>query len=171
MQNWDRFIGSELGLRVESTSGHVLVYADVVEGEDPWELLLYATLESNHLAEYLESKFHMKLGRPRLARKPHWAIADPVAERVTRYLRVSASSAKMDRSEGLGEIDWLDPKAASDYLMMPTTLANVERELLDLKSGMMSTLQTWNLIGCRLLELLEVLKQVLASSRIEGKNS
>ena len=168
MQNWERWVGSELGLKVELTTGHVLVYADVVEGRNPFELLLYAFQECDRLADYLESKFRMKLGRPALARDPHWAIMDPVAGEVTRYLAVSGPSGKMDRSEGLGEIDWLDPKSALDYLMMPATLSNLERELLDLKSGMTSTFQTWNLIGCRLLELLELLKQVLSSSRAES---
>jgi len=171
VQNWERWVGCELGLKVELTPKHLLVYADVVEGENPFELLLYAILECNRLAGYLESKFRMRLGRPGLAREPHWAIPDPVAESVTRYLTIDSSTGKMDRSEGLGEIDFLNPRAAANYLMMPTTLANVERELLDLKSGMTSILQTWNLVGCRLLESLELLKQHLTSNRIGGKNS
>jgi hypothetical protein len=33
--NWSSLIGSELGLTVEQTTRHVLVYCDAVEGRDP----------------------------------------------------------------------------------------------------------------------------------------
>jgi hypothetical protein len=40
--NWSALVGSELGLTVEQTTKHILVYCDVVIGRDPGELLLLA---------------------------------------------------------------------------------------------------------------------------------
>jgi hypothetical protein len=36
---------------------------------------------------------------------------------------------KIDRSEGMGEIDWFSAKAAKDYLLMPSRVENLARAI------------------------------------------
>jgi len=122
--NWSALIGSELGLTVEQTTRHVLVYCDVVEGRDPSELLLLAKDEADRVAAHLRLKYGVRLGDGRLARKVHLGVYDPVAALVSRYWQVSDDIAKVDESEGFGEVDWLSIEAAKEYLLMP---GNVKR--------------------------------------------
>jgi len=117
--NWSALIGSELGLTVEQTTRHVLVYCDVVVGRDPNELLLLAKDEADRVAAHLRLKYGIRLGEGQLARKVHFGVYDPVAKLVSRYWQVSDDVAKVDESEGFGEIDWLSAEAAKDYLLMP----------------------------------------------------
>jgi hypothetical protein len=120
--NWSALIGSELGLTVEQTTRHVLVYCDVIEGRDPSELLLLAKDQADRVAAHLRLKYGVRLGDGRLARKIHLGVYDPVAALVSRYWLVSDDVAKIDRSESHGEIDWLSSEAAKDYLLMPSNV-------------------------------------------------
>jgi len=122
--NWSSLIGSELGLTVEQTTKHVLVYCDVVEGRNPSELLLLAKDEADRVAAHLRLKYGVRLGDGRLARKIHLGVYDPVAALVSRYWQISDDVAKIDESETFGEIDWLSSEAAKEYLLMP---GNVRR--------------------------------------------
>ena len=161
LTNWTQLVGTELGFRVRKNPRSVEVIAKVVEGKDPYELLLRARDEADRVAAHLESKFGMQLGRPRLSRRPHFGIYDRVAGSYSKYFQLSDDVAKIDESEGQGEIDWLDPEHAKEYLLMPgrvqqleRTVGEVNRRLQSLESGLTTILQTWNLVGNRLLELL-----------------
>jgi len=71
MQNWDRLVGSELGIRVEKTSRSLIVHADRIHGRDPWRLFFLAYRECERAARHIESRFRMRLGEGQLLRKPH----------------------------------------------------------------------------------------------------
>ena len=101
------------------------IRCDVVYGRDSYGLLFDVFYEACWLARMLEEKFDMKLGRPSLSRKPHFAVLDPLARLVGRYFEFSSDVAKIDESEGLGELDILD-QLAYDYLFMPSRLRLVE---------------------------------------------
>jgi hypothetical protein len=138
MQNWERCIGSCCGLTIERSPKHLLIYAETLEGENPWEMLALARDECDHLAAYLESKFQMRLGRGEMRGPPHWAVWDPVAEQFTKVNgKIDTVIGHMDRSFGRGEIDFTDPRAAYDYLTMPRRLARVETIVTDLAELML----------------------------------
>jgi len=180
MRNWNKFIGSVCGLTVERTTGHLIVYADVLEGDDPWQLMFLAWRECCRLAEYLESKFGMKLGVPKLKDpRPHFAVWDPIAGKFSEYIKVSDDVADIDRSPPYrtGEIDWHDPSLAKDYLLMPSRLRSLQSSLEDLnrrvaalESGLTTILQTWNLVGNRLLQLLSRLEKRMRETE-KGENA
>jgi len=123
MQNWDRFVGSEAGLRVEKTSRHLIVHADRIYGSDPWQLFFLAYRQCDRVSRYLESKFRMKLGAGELLRKPHFAVMDdPVAKHLAGVMEFSDDIGKLDESEGEGELDLYDPNFVKNYLVSFTTL-------------------------------------------------
>jgi hypothetical protein len=164
LRNWSKFVGSFCGLTVERTPGHVIVYADVLEGDDPYELMFRGWLECVRLASYLEEKFGVKFGVPKLKDpRPHFAVWDPVAGKFSEYVKVSDDVGDIDRSPPYrtGEIDWHDPSLAKDYLLMPTRVKSLEGQIQQLNSrlqsleaGLTTIMQTWNLVGNRLLEIL-----------------
>jgi len=49
---------------------------------------------------------------------------------------LDVDDAKVDESEGWGEIDWLNPEAAKDYLIMPARIRRLEQDVNDVKEGM-----------------------------------
>lgn len=126
MTNWTQLIGMELGLRVRKNPGSVEIISGVVEGTDPFRLLLRARNEADRLATHLEAKFDMKLGRAELSRRPHFGVWDPVAGAYAKSFQLSTDLAKIDESEGYGEIDWLSPYAADDYLCMPERIRRLQ---------------------------------------------
>jgi hypothetical protein len=133
LRNWQQFIGSCCGLTIQRNPKHLVIYADVLEGENPFQLLLQARDECDHLASYLESKFKMRLGRPEPLGNAEWAVWDPVAEQLTKInAKVDTALARLDRSWHKGEIDWKDPRAAYEYLTMPGRLARIEATLAEL---------------------------------------
>jgi len=142
MAHWNKLIGSELGLTVEKTPSSVVVYADVLEGNDSYQLLHLANSECERLAAYLESKFKMVLGRPKLKDRPHWGVWDPIAQKFSEYMRLTDDIADIDRSPPyrMGEIDWRDPEAAKRYLLtftrLPVMIEEQRKDLSDVKDAL-----------------------------------
>lgn len=133
MKNWNQYVGSCCGLTIVRNPRGLVIFADALEGENPFELLALARDECDRLAGHLEGRFQMKLGRPTPLGNPEWAVLDPVSEQLTRFSgKISTPLGRMDRSWRRGEIDWKDPRAAYDYLMMPIRLARIETILAEL---------------------------------------
>jgi hypothetical protein len=101
--------------------------------EDPNEATLLAILECLRLARVLEDKFQMELGIPKLLRKPHYAVSDPVVRWFTDFMELSSDVGKMDQSEGAGEIDYFDAELAKDYLVMPLRMLGLQGDMAEVK--------------------------------------
>ena len=127
--HWTSLIGDEGGVKVERTTRHVIVWCESISGRDPDELLLRAKGLADRVAASLCVKYGFRLGEGRLVPKKHIGVYDPVAELLSRRFEVSDDVGKIDRSEGLGEIDWFSAKAAKDYLLMPGRLENLEKRI------------------------------------------
>lgn len=135
-RNWAASFGKVLGVRVEKTTRHILVYCDVVEGYGPDELLLRAKDQADRVAVALQVKYGMKVGLGKLCRKPHFGVYDPVAALMSKYVQLSDDVAKIDESETYGEIDWLSERAAKDYLLMPGNVRGILAALNEFAQGM-----------------------------------
>jgi len=131
--NWTRLVGCECGLTVEKTTRHVIIHADEVFSEDPNEATLLAILECLRLARILEEKFQMKLGAPKLLRKPHYGVYDPVANWFSRFMELSDDIGKIDRSKGLGEIEFYNAELAKEYLVMPLRMLGLQNDMAQVK--------------------------------------
>lgn len=144
--NWTSLIGDEGGVKVEVTTRHVIVWCESISGGDPDELLLQAKGMADRVAASLCVKYGLRLGEGQLVPKRHVGVYDPVAELLSRRFEVSDDVGKIDRSEGMGEIDWFSAKAAKDYLLMPGRVENLEKQIAALHSDVQ--------------ELVSVLKQL-----------
>lgn len=142
LNNWNQLVGSALGLTCRKNPRSLEIYADVVEGDNPYELLYRAQMECDYAASHLESKFQMKLGRGSPSRKPHWSVYDPVAEKFSEQMEFSDPElAKIDRSPpSPGEIDFFNPDAAKSYLLtmtsMPTRIRQFEKQIEIMAQGL-----------------------------------
>ncbi len=161
MKNWIRYIGKEAGVTVELTSKHVIIYPEPLQGDDPYKLLLMAYERANFTVSLLEQKYGMQFGRGELCRKPHFGIFDPVLSKITRYFQLNDDCAKLDESKGCGEIDWLSPEAAKEYLLMPirvrelqSILRAYQKEVEELRIHILQLTETQ-------LELVKILQQLL----------
>lgn len=131
--NWTRLVGCECGLTVEKTTRHVIIHADEVFSEDPNEATLLAILECLRLARILEEKFQMKLGAPKLLRKPHYGVYDPVASWFSRFMELSDDVGKIDSSGGVGEIEFYSVELAKEYLVMPLRMLGLQNDMAQVK--------------------------------------
>ena len=146
--HWTALIGDEGGVKVEKTTRHVIVWCESISGRDPDELLLRAKSLADRVAASLVAKYGFQLGEGRLVPKKHIGVYDPAAELLSRRFEISDDVGKIDRSEGLGEIDWFSAKAAKDYLLMPSRVESLEQQV----AGLQGQIQ----------ELVQVLKEAFA---------
>lgn len=174
MANWTKLVGCECGLTVEKTTKHVIVHADEVLSEDPNEATLLAILECLRLARLLEDKFQMKLGTPKLLRKPHYAVSDPVARWFTDFMELSSDVGKMDKSEGAGEIDFFDAELAKEYLIMPLRMLGLQGDVAEVKDVLKTfgvAMQEHMSLIRGLQAVAEQMKTLIQELRVNAKNS
>ena len=136
LHNWGQLIGRELGLKVRKNPNSVEIVTNTLYGDDSYALLFRSRDEADMLASHIEQKFHMKLGRPRLSHKPHFAIYDPMVNEWSKNLQLDTKHGKIDRSMGYGEIDLTDPGSAANYLEMPNRLERIEKGMGAFAEGM-----------------------------------
>jgi hypothetical protein len=136
MQNWNQLIGRELGLTVRKNPKSLEIISGVIYGVNPYELLFKSREEADELAYCLEQKFLMRLGRPKMSRRPHFGVYDPLAAKWAKHFQLDSECGMIDRSLGYGEIDWTDPVSAQNYLCMPNRLERIERSMDVFAKGM-----------------------------------
>ena len=124
--NWTALLGLEGGVTVERTPSSVIVHVETLYGKDPVMLLDLARTCADRTAKALMQKYGCLLEEGKLCRKPHIAIDDPVAEFISRYFELSSEGAKIDASEGIGEIDHFSIESAVDYLRLPELTKKIE---------------------------------------------
>jgi hypothetical protein len=135
LAHWTQQLGRVEGLTVRKNQGSIEIFARVVSGRDPYQLLFVAKEEADRVAVLLEERFDMLLGRGQLSRRPHFGVYDAVAAQYGERFELSDDVAKIDESEGYGEIDWYSPEAAKDYLLMPANVDRLAEDVREIKSG------------------------------------
>jgi len=144
LRNWRQYVGTFLNVTVRRNEGRrpsIEILAEPLEGDDPYQLLYMALRECDKVAEYLEQKFGMKLGRGRIVGRPHWAVYDPIAKKFSDYMVLSDDVGQIDKSPpSPGEIDFFSPEAAKNYLIaittMPSRVKSIEEEVKAFRSIM-----------------------------------
>ena len=124
--NWTALLGLEGGVTVEKTPSSVIVHVETLYGKNPVDLLDLARTCADRTAKALMQKYGCRLAEGKLCRRPHIAIDDPVAEFISRYFELSSEDAKIDKSEGVGEIDHFTIESAVDYLRLPELAKKID---------------------------------------------
>ena len=113
------------GSYVERTTQNLIICpirkGERLEGTDPFKLKQEARDRAMKIAQHFIDRNDLVLEKPKICRKPHFGVRDPVARALT--FEVSTKDAKCDDSEGTGgEIDFMTPQGAKAYLDTVTTL-------------------------------------------------
>jgi len=167
-RNWVKLGFRVGGVRVVKTSKSVIVHPGRIEGFDPYELIYLSRRVCDRVAAWLESHLGMKLGRGVPVRRPGFQVKDPFGKFVAEYVTVANDVGSVDASPPSkeGHVDIWGPEYTKDYLLMPAKFSLLQNEvrkmnseLQDLKAGLTTILQTWNMVGNKLLELLNRLEK------------
>jgi DNA-binding PadR family transcriptional regulator len=108
------------------------------------------------IAEQLKSA-GFELSNPRLSRKPHFAIIDPIATQVAKSMELRTEVMKIDASEGYGEAEFFTPEGAANYYKAITSMANI---LPKLNQNIELEIYNKQLHQKVLEEMLDTLKQI-----------
>jgi len=127
---WNKQIKRLSDATIEKTTKHIIIHIKSLVGSDPYELINKSRTTVEELRIILEKSFKFKLGDPMLIRKPHFAVMDPLANKIVKHIQVSTEEAKLDASEGLGELEFFDPVSVDNYIKMPQKIAELENHLI-----------------------------------------
>jgi len=119
MRNWTQYRTRINGISVKLNGDSSLELSPKpISGYCVWELFHKVGCASDELAKHLEERLEMRLGFSSVSRRPHFGIKNPASEKYTESFELSTDIGRMDRSEGVGEIDYFSPQDAADYIRM-----------------------------------------------------
>lgn len=121
-----------------------------------------------------EFKIDVDISSMRLTRKPHYAFDDKFAEEFSKHSTFSSDTAKIDRSEGNGELEFTEPSSAQKYIDMPKNVNELlmlqQNQILIMDSfakqlaihleainGLNNGVKEWN---NKLVELTDIMKKI-----------
>jgi hypothetical protein len=169
--NWIALLGLEGGVTVERTPSSVIVHVETLYGKDPVMLLDLARTCADRTAKALMQKYGCRLEEGKLCRRPHIAVDDPVAEFISRYFELSSEDCKIDKSEGIGEIDHFTIESAVEYLRLPERTKKIEGAV-DVIGGDVDAIRA-ELHELRqfLMKLFDVEGQEVRGNAVDGKGA
>lgn len=141
MHNWAIYTSEVDGIKVKLNKGNVPtleLLPSPIEGNDPYELFIVYVYDCMNVLMNLYDKIGLKVGRLQLGSRGEWLVYDPIARAFCKHNgqveyetigKVNASKPKH-----IGELEFHDPRALQDYLLMPQRLKNIEELLKDIQS-------------------------------------
>jgi len=136
MHNWTQYNSQIDDVKVRLNLGKIPTLELIpspVAGENIYDLIT-KTVESCINAYWnLYERIGLKLGSLRVCSRPEWVIHDPIAREFCKqngqvtYDGIGKVNASKPRH--IGEFEFFDPRALSEYLLMPQRLRNVETML------------------------------------------
>ncbi len=133
MHNWVQWYSKIDNVFVKLNAGSsptVELLPSLVEGDDPWEIYLIYIYECHNVLYQLFNKIGLEVGKLKIGSRGEWLAYDPIAKNFCNYNgQVSYEGiAKVNASKPrhIGELEFHDPRALQDYLLMPKRLKNLE---------------------------------------------
>jgi uncharacterized coiled-coil protein SlyX len=105
--------------------------------------------------------YGFKLGPGSISRKPHFAVLDPVINEISKNLEFSSNDAKIDRSEGSGELEYFDPGAVDRFVKMPERLERLAEHLENqdkILEGFSKNIELHQAVLCEIRDAIRELK-------------
>lgn len=178
LRGWNKYHCFFDGYYIEKTPGSLIIAptrkGERIEGTDPFELQQKARDKAIQIAQYFTDRYDLTLARPKVCRKPHFGVQDPVAKAIKH--EITTEEAKIDDSEcNGGEIDLLSPQAASDYLKMPAKVRSLDEKLDKIADLMIKQGEQIEIYGKHLNAHIPVLRGMdkllrKLTARIDQKN-
>ncbi len=140
MQGWTKYHCFFDGSYVEKTPKYLIIVPirrdERMYGMAPFKLREDARDRAAGIAQYFVDRYDLKLGRPEISRRPHFAVQNALTG-FFKGMELSTDEYKHDDSEGVGgEIDFFTPGGATDFMKMPERMDRIERNLEKMTEGM-----------------------------------
>lgn len=150
MNNWSQYRSVVDRIRVhynDSKKPSIEFLPSSIVGDDPWQLCGILYHECSKVAEKLEEVLDMEIGRLKFEQGIEWVVYDPVAKLLCKYNgQITIDGlGKVNASKPYrrGEVEFFDPRRASEYFTMPQRLTKVER-LFEEQNNFLRSMY-WNL--------------------------
>ena len=144
MHNWTQYTSQIDGIRIKLNTGNspmLVLLPSPIDGNDPYALFVILVSECMNVMLELYDKIGLKVGRLQLSSRGEWLVYDPIAREFCKtngqvtYEGIGKVNASRPRS--VGEFEFHDPRALTDYLLMPKRIEQIENKvqfLIDLSS-------------------------------------
>lgn len=106
------------------------IYISSLIGSNAFELQDKAKNIADGIAEKLKKDFGFELGQGVLVRKPHFTVLNPIFDKISRHLEFSSQTAKIDESEGSGELEFFEPNKVQQFIELPERIEKLENHLI-----------------------------------------
>ncbi len=133
MHNWVQYKSKVDSVRVRLNMGKkptLEFLPSPVEGNDPFDIFVIMVVDCLNVILELDRKFGLRVERLRLGSRGEWVVRDLVAR---AYCKTNGQVtydgiAKVNASKPLsfGELEYFDPRALHDYLLMPRRAAKID---------------------------------------------
>jgi len=100
-------------------------------GSNAFDLENKAKNIADNLIEKLKTEYGFELGRGELSKKPEFAVLNPLIDKISKQLEFKSETAKIDESEGSGELEFFEPKKVQQFVEMPERIEKLESHLIN----------------------------------------
>lgn len=140
------------------------IFVSSLIGSNAFELFDKAKNIADELAERLKKEFNFELGQGTLTRKPHFAVLNPIFDKISRHLEFSSEVAKIDESEGSGELEFFEPNKVQKFIELPETIETLTFHLVrqtEIMNQFSEQLKLHLLVLNEMKETLKAIREVL----------
>jgi hypothetical protein len=99
-------------------------------GNNAYELQNRARNISDNIITILKKEYDFQIGEGRISRRPHFAVLNPLIDKISNHIQLSSDIAKIDESEGSGELEYFEPNRVQKFIEMPERLYKLEEHLI-----------------------------------------
>jgi predicted transcriptional regulator len=131
--NWTQYTSQIDTVKVRLNMGKIPtleLFPSAVDGENIYDLIIVVLYECINATLELYDKIGLRIGKLQACSKPEWAVYDPIARELCKHNgqvtydglgKVNASKPRK-----IGELEFYDPRALLDYMLMPHRLKDIE---------------------------------------------
>jgi predicted transcriptional regulator len=139
------------------------IWFDVVKlfGTNPYELENESIKLVEKVAEQLKSTGFIFENR-KLMRKSHYGIIDPIITQTAKTIELSTPDYLVNSSEGYGELEYLTPEGADNYLKAIEGIAKLMPEIVKQQYEFSQNLKLHLSVLTKMNETLDKIQEVLS---------
>jgi len=136
---------------------NLIINISSLVGNNAFDLFNKAKNIADSIAEKIQKDYGFELGSGKLNRKPHFAVLHPLINQISKHIEFSSEEAKIDESEGYGELEFFDPEKTQKFIELPERIEALE----NLMSKQIEILTEYSKQIALHLEVLNEMKETL----------
>jgi len=144
MHNWTQYNSQIDSVKVRLNLGNIPTLELIpspLDGDNTYDLIVTMVYECINAILNLHDKIGLRVGKLEVTSRPEWVVHDAIAREFCKHNgqvtydgigKVNASKPKH-----IGEFEFFDPRALSEYMLMPQRLRNIETMLERLSQNLL----------------------------------